>query len=238
MEAFERTIQLIGEDAFMRLQNARVILFGVGGVGGWAAEALVRSGVGHLTVVDFDTVQESNLNRQLVATADCIGEPKVEAMRRRLLQVIPAADVRTVSCEYSEQTYGGFDFTQYDLVIDAIDDVSGKVRLIYEATKAGTPLLSSMGAGRKLDATQVRCSEFRKVEGCPLARAIRSKMKSTGLYEQRKFFCVWSPEQARSEDGGRITKGTVAPVVGVFGMMLAGLALQTLQKQTTNYMFN
>ena len=227
MEAFERTIQLIGEDAFMRLQNARVILFGVGGVGGWAAEALVRSGVGHLTVVDFDTVQESNLNRQLVATADCIGEPKVEAMRRRLLQVIPSADVRTVSCEYGEQTYGRFDFTQYDLVIDAIDNVTGKVRLIYEATQAGTPFLSSMGAGRKLDATQVRVSEFRKVEGCPLARALRTKMKKEGIWPQKKFQCVWSPEVSS-------VSGTIAPVVGAFGMTLAGLVVQDICQKTCN----
>ena len=231
MEAFERTIQLIGEDAFERLQQARVILFGVGGVGGWIAETLIRSGAGHLTLVDFDVVQESNLNRQLAATAGCIGEEKVSAMRRRLLEVIPTADVQTVCCEYNEQTYSQFDFSGYDLVIDAIDNVSSKVRLIHEATRSGTPLLSSMGAGRKLDVSQVRVSEFGKVEGCPLARAIRKKMKVTGLYPQRKFQCVWSPEQVLHQSGQRAAKGTVAPIVGMFGMMLAGLALQTLQNK-------
>ena len=229
--AFERTIQLIGEDAFMRLQQARVILFGVGGVGGWIAEALIRSGVGHLTIVDFDVVQESNLNRQLAATADNIGEPKTEAMRRRLQAIIPQADVQAVQCEYNEQTYSRFDFSDYDLVIDAIDNVSSKVRLICEATQSGTPLLSSMGAGRKTDVRQVRVSEFGKVEGCPLARAIRKKMKQTMLFPQRKFLCVWSPEQQPANREQPAVKGTVAPIVGTFGMMLAGVALQTLQEK-------
>lgn len=234
MEAFERTIQLLGEDAFDRLQQSRVILFGVGGVGGWIAETLIRSGVGHLTVVDFDVVQESNLNRQLAATTGCIGEKKVMAMRRRLLEVIPSADVQTVCCEYNEQTYSRFDFCRYDLVVDAIDNVIGKVRLIHEVTKSGTPLLSSMGAGRKTDVTQVRVSEFGKVEGCPLARAIRKKMKATGLFPQSKFQCVWSPEQVLPESGQKALKGTVAPTVGMFGMMLAGLALQSLQNAKHN----
>ena len=113
MQPFERTIQLIGAEAFERLQQSRVLLFGVGGVGGWVAETLVRSGVGHLTVVDYDVVQESNLNRQIAATAGTIGEKKVEAMRSRLLSVIPSADVLTVHCEYNEQTYGEFDMKQY-----------------------------------------------------------------------------------------------------------------------------
>ena len=228
MQPFERTIQLIGAEAFERLQQSRVLLFGVGGVGGWVAETLVRSGVGHLTVVDYDVVQESNLNRQIAATAGTIGEKKVEAMRSRLLSVIPSADVQAVHCEYNEQTYGEFDMTQYDLVIDAIDNVTSKVRLIYEATGSGTPLLSSMGAGRKTDVSQVRMSEFRKVSGCPLARAIRQKMKSTGLYEQQKFLCVWSPEQAPEALEDKAVKGTIAPIVGMFGMMLAGEALQAL----------
>lgn len=231
MAVFERTIQLIGEESFAVLQQSRVILFGVGGVGGWTAETLIRSGVGHLTLVDYDTVQESNLNRQLVATAGCIGEEKVSAMRRRLLEVIPSANIQTVQCEYNEQTYGQFDFSGYDLVIDAIDNVSSKVRLIYEATHSGTPLLSSMGAGRKVDVSQVRVSDFGKVAGCPLARAIRKRMKATGLYPQRKFPCVWSPEQVLNQSGQRAAKGTVAPIVGMFGMMLAGLALQTLQNK-------
>lgn len=229
MQPFERTIQLIGQEAFERLQQARVILFGVGGVGGWTAEALIRSGVGHLTIVDFDVVQESNLNRQIVATAGNIGEKKVEAMRSRLLSVIPSADIEAVQCEYGEQTYSRFDFNKYDLVIDAIDDVAAKTLLIHEATGKAAAFLSSMGAGRKTDVGQVRMSEFRKVSGCPLARAIRQKMKATGRYEQRKFLCVWSPEQARTKDGDKVVKGTVAPIVGMFGMMLAGKALQILQ---------
>lgn len=221
MSAFERTIQLLGEQAFERLQQSRVILFGVGGVGGWAAESLIRTGVGHLTLVDFDVVQESNLNRQVVATSLTIGQEKAQAMRQHLTDIIPSADVQTVVARYDDTTYNLFDLTRYDLVIDAIDQVDSKIRLIYEATRLGVPILSSMGAGRKLDPTQVKTAEFWKVEGCPLARAMRRKMKRTELYPQQKFRCVYSSEQSSRT-------GTLAPVVATFGNMLAGMAIQQL----------
>ena len=221
MNAFERTIQLIGEDAFEQLQRSGVILFGVGGVGGWTAESLLRTGVGHLTLVDFDTVQESNLNRQVVATSSSLGQLKAVAMQQRLLSILPSADVEALLCRYDETTYPQFDFTRYDLVIDAIDQVDSKVRLIHEATASATPILCSMGAGRKLDPTQVRTAEFWKVAGCPLARAIRHKMKRMELYPEAKFQCVYSAEQAGPA-------GTLAPVVATFGNMLAGLAVQRL----------
>jgi tRNA A37 threonylcarbamoyladenosine dehydratase len=218
---FERTIQLIGEAGLERLREARVILFGVGGVGGWCAEALVRTGVQHLTLVDFDTVSESNLNRQVVATAANIGAPKVEEMRKRLLAIMPDADITAINRKYDDTTAEQFHLSQYDYIIDAIDTVDCKMRLLYEATKTDAVLFSSMGAGRKLDPQQIRVAEFWKVEGCPLARALRTRMKKSGLKPQKKFRCVYSPELSGE-------RGTLAPVVGTFGMTLASLVIRDI----------
>lgn len=219
----ERTIQLIGQESFDKLQQARVILFGVGGVGGWCAEALVRTGVKHLTMVDFDTIAPSNLNRQIVATAANIGQSKVEAMRERLLSIVPDADITAIELRYSDETAPLFDFHQYDLVIDAIDDIDAKIRLACEVTQTEAIFFSSMGAGRKLDPQQIRVAEFWKVDGCPLARAMRTKIRKTKCFPTRKFQCVYSPEISG-------TQGTLAPVVGSFGMQLAALAIDALTK--------
>lgn len=218
---FERTIQLIGEAGLEKLREARVILFGVGGVGGWCAEALVRTGVRHLTLVDFDTVSESNLNRQVVATAANIGAPKVEEMKKRLLRIMPDADIAAINLKYDDETAEEFPLTQYDYIIDAIDMVDCKMRLLYEATQTDAVLVSSMGAGRKLDPQQIRVAEFWKVEGCPLARALRTRMKKSGMLPQKKFRCVYSPELSGD-------RGTLAPVVGVFGMTLASLVIRDI----------
>ena len=218
---FERTIQLIGEAGLEKLREARVILFGVGGVGGWCAEALVRTGVRHLTLVDFDTVSESNLNRQVVATAANIGAPKVEEMKKRLLRIMPDADITAINLKYDDETAEEFPLTQYDYIIDAIDMVDCKMRLLYEATQTDAVVLSSMGAGRKLDPQQIRVAEFWKVEGSPLARALRTRMKKSGMLPQKKFRCVYSPELSGD-------RGTLAPVVGVFGMTLASLVIRDI----------
>lgn len=240
MEQFERTIQMLGADTFERLQRTRVILFGVGGVGGWCAETLIRTGLGHLTIVDFDTINLSNINRQVVATAENIGLSKVEEMRKRLLTICPEADIVALHQRYCAETAGQFDLSRYDYVIDAIDFVEDKMLLIYNATllppdcsadsascKNGalsSKLFSSMGAGRKKDISQIRVAEFWKVQGCPLARALRTKMKKTGLLPQTKFQCVFSPELSADT-------GTIAPVVGVFGMQLTNLVLQDIQNK-------
>lgn len=247
-EQFVRTIQLIGEAAFARLQSARVVLLGVGGVGGWCAETLVRSGVQHLTLIDMDQVSTSNLNRQLVATTENIGRSKVVEMRARLLSIHPEADITAIHARYTAEgklAYSAasenmpvgadtcplpFDFSAFDYVVDAIDSIDSKIRLIHEVT--GTTredgsypkLFSSMGAGRKMDTEQIRVSEFWKVEGCPLARALRQKMKKSGCLPQRKFPCVWSPELSGET-------GTLAPIVGVFGMKLASLVLREVMEK-------
>ena len=218
---FTRTIQLIGEDGFRALQNARVILFGVGGVGGWCAETLLRTGIGHLTIVDFDKVDITNLNRQVVATLDNIGQSKVLEMQMRLLNIAPTADIQAIDRQYNADTADTFDLAQYDIVIDAIDMVECKALLLYRATQAGCKVYSSMGAGRKLDPQMIRIAEFWKVQGCPLARALRTKMKKTGLLPASKIQCVYSEEISGDQ-------GTLAPVVGVFGMTLASLVINEL----------
>ena len=218
---FTRTIQLIGEDGFRALQNARVILFGVGGVGGWCAETLLRTGIGHLTIVDFDKVDTTNLNRQLVATHENIGQSKVLEMQKRLLNIAPTADIQAIDRQYNADTADTFDLAQYDIVIDAIDMVECKALVFYNATKAGCRVYSSMGAGRKLDPQKIRIAEFWKVQGCPLARALRTKMKKTGLLPATKIQCVYSEEISGDQ-------GTLAPVVGVFGMTLASLVINEL----------
>lgn len=218
---FTRTIQLIGEDRFQALQRARVIIFGVGGVGGWCAETLVRTGIQHLTIVDFDTIAPSNLNRQIVATADNIGRSKVQEMQKRLLAICPTADIQVIESQYNTDTADSFNLSKYNIVIDAIDMVDCKALLLYNATAAGCRVFSSMGAGRKLSTQSIRVAEFWKVQGCPLARALRTRMKKTGLLPSSKIQCVYSEEISSDQ-------GTIAPVVGVFGMTLANLAIQSV----------
>ncbi len=215
---FTRTIQLIGEEGFAALQRARVILFGVGGVGGWCAETLLRTGLGHLTIVDFDKVDTTNLNRQIVATAANIGQNKVQEMQKRLLSIAPEADVQAIDRQYNSETADSFDLSQYDIVIDAIDMVECKALLLYRATQAGSRVYSSMGAGRKTDPQKIRTAEFWKVQGCPLARALRTRMKKAGLMPASKIQCVYSEEISGEH-------GTIAPVVGVFGMTLASMVI-------------
>jgi tRNA A37 threonylcarbamoyladenosine dehydratase len=218
---FTRTTQLIGSDGFHALQEARVIIFGVGGVGGWCAESLLRTGVGHLTLVDFDVVDCTNLNRQVVATHENIGQSKVLEMQKRLLSICPEADVQAIDRQYNAETADTFYLTQYDIVIDAIDIVDCKALLLYKATQAGCKVFSSMGAGRKLNPQNIRTAEFWKVQGCPLARALRTRIKKEKILPTAKIQCVYSEEIAGEQ-------GTLAPVVGVFGMTLAAMVIEQI----------
>lgn len=221
---FTRTIQLIGEDGFAALQRTHVILFGVGGVGGWCAETLLRTGIGHLTLVDFDKVDTTNLNRQLVATHDNVGLSKVIEMQKRLLNIIPEADVQIIDQQYNAETANNFDLAQYDIVVDAIDMVECKALLLYRATQSGCKVYSSMGAGRKTDPQKIRTAEFWKVQGCPLARALRTKIKKAGLIPASKIQCVYSEEISGNQ-------GTLAPVVGSFGMTLASMVINDIVRK-------
>lgn len=214
---------LMGAEALRRLAEARVAVFGVGGVGSWAAEALLRAGVGHLTLVDADVVDISNINRQLPATVDTMGLPKAEVLAGRFARIRPEADVRAVVRFYDEASDPDFNLAQYDVIIDAIDSVAAKAHLILSATEKGIPLFSSMGAAQRLDPGRVDVAEFWKVRGCPLARALRQRFKRSGKRPSRKFRCVFSEEPLSGEP-----KGTAMTVTATFGLRLAALAIAAL----------
>jgi len=223
-ERHSRTAALLGEDAMARLAKARVLVVGVGGVGGWCAEALARTGVGNLTIVDDDTVVESNLNRQCAATVATLGKVKVEAMRERLAAVNPDCKVTACKVRYPDASVRVDDF---DIVADAIDSVDSKAELILNVTEAGVPLVSSMGAALRLDPTRVKASRFDKVEGDGLARALRQRFKRLERYP-KNFTVVWSDE-APMACGMR---GSVMPVVAAFGMCLTSEIVKRLTAHT------
>lgn len=230
---FERLDLLVGADVASALARLRVIVFGVGGVGGWCAESLVRSGVGHLTIVDSDRVCASNVNRQVMATSGTIGQVKVSAMKERLRAINPNAEIEAVERFYSEETSATFGLDGYDYVIDAIDSLREKAHLINAVTRLERPVLfSSMGAARKMDPFRIRKSEFWKVSGDGLARALRAHFRKFGEFPAKKFTCVWSDESlpnagmaAGAETGGHRVNGTVAHVTAAFGFALAGLVV-------------
>ncbi len=237
---FNRTRRLVGGAAMDALSRARVIIFGVGGVGSWTAEALARTGVGHITIVDADRVSATNINRQSEADLSTVGEVKVEAMRRQILMVAPGIDVSALEMEYTEATAGSFDFEEYDFVIDAIDSLAAKALLLRNATAARRPaVFSSMGAALKLDPTKISVAEFRKVQGCPLAAALRRKFKKSGEFPRRKFRCVYSPEllpnlgEVSGKDSAMgfnkvAVNGALCHVTAIFGMTLAGLVVERI----------
>lgn len=237
-QIFDRTERLLGPDAMERIASTRVILFGVGGVGGWCAESLVRSGIRHLTLVDSDTVNATNLNRQVQATTETLGQLKVEALRNRLLTINPNADITALPEVYSAETADRFPLENYDFVIDAIDSLTPKAHLILQASQQPVTLLSSMGSALKLDPTKIKVAEFWKVQYCPLARALRKKFKHWHKFPERKFLCVYSPEvldnqcESLAEDTTPDEfhkvqiNGTVAHITAIFGFTLAGLAIQ------------
>lgn len=206
-----------------RLHSLRVLLVGVGGVGSWCAEALVREGVGHLTIVDADDVAVSNINRQMPATTLTVGRPKVDVLAERLLSINPKLDLNAEKAFYDASTATHWDLDSYDYVIDAIDSLSAKAQLILNASASKATLLSSMGAARKLDPAKIAVAEFWKVQGCPLARALRQHFKRNAVFPRRKFRCVYSPERLPHlcdpvEPG---TNGTFAHATAIFGLTLA-----------------
>ena len=226
---FSRAELLLGTDTMQRLAETRVILFGVGGVGSWCAEALVRSGVGHLTMVDFDRVDVTNVNRQLMATSTTVGQVKVDALRQRLLTINPQADVVAVQQTYTQETADQFVLDNYDYVIDAIDSLPDKALLILRACQSEARLFSSMGAALKLDPTRVKTAEFWRVVGDPLARALRNRFKRNATFPRRKFQCVYSDERVEAKGTG---KGSLVHITAVFGCVLAGLVLQDVARKT------
>ncbi|MDY3272087.1 MAG: tRNA threonylcarbamoyladenosine dehydratase [Prevotella sp.] len=191
---FNRAQLLLGSDAMERLSSIKVIIFGVGGVGSWCAESLVRSGISHLTVVDSDRVCITNINRQLMATVKTVGQVKVEALKERLLTINPMAEIDARQQIFSEETADSFCLDSYDYIIDAIDSLKDKRLLIEMACNTKAVFFSSMGAALKMDPTRIKVAEFWKVEGCPLARALRQRFKRLKRKPARKFLCVYSDE--------------------------------------------
>ena len=244
---FSRTELLLGKDAMERLYAARVAVFGIGGVGGYTAEALARSGIGTLDLVDDDRVCLTNINRQIFATRKTVGHYKVEAARERLLTINPKMTVNVHQCFYLPETAEQFDFTEYDYVVDAIDTVTGKLQLVEAANAAGTPIISSMGAGNKLDPTAFRVADIYDTSVCPLARVMRKELKKRGIRALKVVYsqeppmtpietdeiscaknCVCPPGTERICTDRRAIPGSTAFVPPVVGLIIAGEVIKDL----------
>lgn len=237
-EQFLRTEMLLGRDAIEKLHSARVAVFGLGGVGGYVVEALARSGVGSLDLVDNDTVSVSNLNRQILATHSTVGMLKVEAGKRRVLDINPDCQVRTYPVFYTPETADQFDFTEYDYIVDAIDTVTGKLALVERAMAVNTPIICCMGTGNKLDASAFQVADISKTSMCPLARVIRKELSKRGIrhlkvvYSQEEAITPTGWEEEAAALGKRQIPGSVAFVPGAAGLLMAGEVVRDLTGHT------
>ncbi len=223
MSIFERTELLLGKENIEILKNKRVAVFGVGGVGGFTVEALARSGVGTLDLIDKDTVDETNINRQIIALHSTIGKPKVEVAKERILDINPDVTVNTHQVFYLPDTADQFDFKDYDYVVDAIDTVTGKLQLIEAANKANVPIISSMGAGNKLDPTSFEVANISETSVCPLAKVMRKELRDRGIDDLK---VVYSKEQPIKVDAK--SPGSVAFVPSVVGLIIASEVVKDL----------
>ena len=249
LNQFSRTELLIGSDAVQKLKNSRVAIFGVGGVGGYAVEALARSGIGTIDIVDDDKVCLTNINRQIIATHQTIGKYKVDAAEERIKQINPECVVNKHQMFYSPETAAEFDFSKYDYVVDAIDTVTGKIALVMQARECGTPIISSMGAGNKMDPTAFEVSDIFKTSVCPLARVMRYELKKRGVKKLKvvyskekpitpvddmaiscKTICICPPGTERKCTQRRQVPGSTAFVPSVAGLIIAGEVIKDLIK--------
>lgn len=236
---FTRTEMLLGSEAVHKLKQCRIAVFGIGGVGGYTVEALARSGVGTLDLIDNDTVSLTNINRQIIALHSTVGMNKTDAAKKRLLDINPNIKINTYNTSFTPENSGEFNFSQYDYIVDAIDTVSGKIELAVQADKANVPIISSMGAGNKLDPTRFEVSDIYKTSVCPLARVMRRELKKRNI---RKLKVVYSKEEALSpkcesdEDSGmkRQTPASIAYVPSVVGLIIAGEVINDITSQQTS----
>lgn len=239
---FNRLRLLLGDETLSQIMQKRVIVFGVGGVGSWCAESLVRSGICNITLVDADKVCITNINRQLLATTSTIDGVKVKVMKRRLLDINPSAQVTALEKRYNESAAGEFNLNDYDYVIDAIDSLSDKALLIRNACDSTATLFASMGAALKTDSSRISTAEFWKVQGCPLAAALRRRFKKSKQLPSRKFRCVYSDEVFPNRGGeidndGSMTfnkasiNGTLSHTTAIFGLKLAELVINDILKR-------
>lgn len=227
-----RTALLIGDDGVEKLKKARVAVFGVGGVGGYVAEALARSGVGALDLIDKDVVSESNINRQIIALHSTVGRKKTEVMAERVKDINPAIQVCVHDIFYLPETANQFDFSGYDYVVDAIDTVSGKIALIEQAKRANTPVISSMGAGNKLDPTAFEVADISKTSVCPLARVMRRELKKRGIENLKVVYSkeIPLPSKYMDEETGKAIPGSISFVPSVVGLIIASEVVKDLIK--------
>ena len=237
---FRRSELLLGNESMERIAQKKVIIFGVGGVGSWCAESLVRSGIRHLTIVDSDRVCITNINRQLMATTKTIGQVKVDALKERLLTINPSVEINALQKIFTAENADDFALDTYDYIIDAIDSLKDKAALILLACRTNAKLFSSMGAALKLDPTRIKVTEFWKVQGDPLARAIRKKFKHQGQFPEKKFQVVYSDELLENlgcpPDDGEVpstfnkpqTNGSLAHITAIFGFTIAGLVIKDI----------
>ena len=249
LNQFSRTQLLLGTEAMEKLKRARVAVFGIGGVGGYVCEALVRSGVGAFDLVDDDKVCLTNLNRQIIATRKTVGKYKVEVMRERILEINPDCDVRVHQCFYLPETADQFNFSDYDYVVDAVDTVTAKVTLVLEAQKAGVPIISCMGAGNKLDPSRFRVADIYKTQGCPLARVMRTALRKRGVKKLKVVYsdeiptrpiedmsiscrshCIGPPGAKHTCTERRDIPGSTAFVPSVAGLIIAGEVVKDLSR--------
>ena len=255
---FQRTELLFGEAKMEQIAQKRVIIFGIGGVGSWCAESLIRTGIRKLTIVDSDRVCLTNINRQLHATTLTVGEVKTDALKKRLLEINPKAEIAAIQKIYNQDNHDLFQLDSYDYIIDAIDSLSSKIHLIRMATRTEAKFFSSMGASLKIDPSKIKVGEFWTVDGCPLASVIRKKIRKGDL-PAKKFLCVYSPEVLENKGSGSscgtdkclcpksahgpgdpdlvdhewcskkaIINGTTAHITAIFGFTLAGIVIQDM----------
>ncbi len=226
-ESMERTAYLIGEAGVTRLEGKHVALFGVGGVGGYVAEALGRAGVGALTLVDKDMVSVSNINRQIIATYETVGRAKTEVMEERLRSINPEMSIECRTCFFLPDTADLFDFSQYDYIVDAVDTVTAKLELIKRAKEAGVPILSCMGTGNKLDPSLFEIADIGKTSVCPLAKVMRRELKKRGI---TKVKVLYSKEEPIKHEAGAVP-GSISFVPSVAGLMIAGEVIKDLLRE-------
>lgn len=226
-EEFSRTKNLIGEIALNKLKKCHIAIFGIGGVGGYSAEAIARAGIGEITLVDNDTVSLSNINRQIIATHSTVGKPKVEVMKERILDINPTAKVNTYNILYLPETAKLFNFSKFDYVIDAIDNVTGKIQLTINANECNTAIISSMGTGNKLNPQDFEVSDIYKTSVCPLARVMRYELKKRGI---RKLKVVYSKETPIKS--GERTPSSISFVPPVAGLIIASEVIKDIINKT------
>lgn len=234
-EQFIRTAMLLGEEGVARLSRARVAVFGIGGVGGFTVEALARGGIGRFLLVDHDEVSVSNINRQIIATWDTVGQKKTQAMKARILSIHPEAEVETRESFFLPENAAEIDFSAFDYVVDAVDTVSAKLEIIQRAKAAGVPVISCMGAGNKLDATRFAVADIYQTQGCPLARVMRRELKKRGVEGCKVVYSTEEPKKPlsgllsdREAGSRRETPGSVSFVPSVAGLIAAGEVIKDL----------